>query len=82
MIWNFADFMTKQQYHRVAGNRKGVFTRQRQPKAAAHVLRTRYWSLAKREAKTRGVDLEGARYATEETEQMCPAFKEQDIPLA
>lgn len=32
---------------RVNGNRKGVFTRQRQPKATAHLLRKRYWSLAK-----------------------------------
>ena len=39
-IWNFADFMTKQEPKRVAGNRKGVFTRDRQPKLAAHVLRS------------------------------------------
>ena len=39
-IWNFADFMTKQEPRRVAGNRKGVFTRDRQPKLAAHVLRS------------------------------------------
>ena len=37
-IW----FMTKQEPRRVAGNRKGLFTRQRQPKAAAHALRRRY----------------------------------------
>ena len=30
MIWNFADFMTKQEPRRVAGNKKGVFTRERQ----------------------------------------------------
>ena len=29
MIWNFADFMTKQEPRRVAGNKKGVFTRER-----------------------------------------------------
>eukprot|EP00094_Tigriopus_californicus_P005011 TCALIF_04825-PA protein Name:"Similar to Gusb Beta-glucuronidase (Mus musculus)" AED:0.10 eAED:0.10 QI:0/0/0/0.71/1/1/7/0/1725 len=46
MIWNFADFMTKQEARRVDGNRKGIFTRQRQPKMAAHVMRMRYWSLA------------------------------------
>ena len=40
MIWNFADFMTKQEPRRVAGNKKGVFTRDRQPKLAAHVLRS------------------------------------------
>ena len=49
MIWNFADFMTKQEFHRVLGNRKGVFTRQRQPKASAHLLRRRYWRLARRD---------------------------------
>ncbi|KAI0212759.1 Beta-glucuronidase [Lamellibrachia satsuma] len=45
MVWNFADFMTVQAVKRVVGNKKGVLTRQRQPKAAAHVLRQRYWSL-------------------------------------
>ena len=29
MVWNFADFMTKQEARRVAGNKKGVFTRYR-----------------------------------------------------
>lgn len=28
------------------GNKKGIFTRQRQPKAAAFLLRERYWKLA------------------------------------
>lgn len=46
-IWNFADFKTKQDYTRVGGNKKGIFTRNRQPKASAHHLRRRYWSLAK-----------------------------------
>ena len=27
MVWNFADFMTKQEARRVAGNKKGLFTR-------------------------------------------------------
>lgn len=31
---------------RVGGNKKGVFTRQREPKASAHHLRKRYWALA------------------------------------
>lgn len=31
---------------RVGGNKKGVFTRNRQPKGAAHLLRKRYHSLA------------------------------------
>uniref|UniRef100_A0A8C0GZC7 Beta-glucuronidase n=1 Tax=Chelonoidis abingdonii TaxID=106734 RepID=A0A8C0GZC7_CHEAB len=46
LIWNFADFMTDQATSRVLGNKKGIFTRQRQPKAAAFVLRDRYWKLA------------------------------------
>uniref|UniRef100_A0A3P8WLD0 Beta-glucuronidase n=1 Tax=Cynoglossus semilaevis TaxID=244447 RepID=A0A3P8WLD0_CYNSE len=46
LIWNFADFMTAQGITRVMGNKKGIFTRQRQPKAAAFILRERYWSLA------------------------------------
>ncbi|XP_041947659.1 beta-glucuronidase isoform X1 [Alosa sapidissima] len=46
LIWNFADFMTAQTITRVVGNKKGVFTRQRQPKAAAYLLRDRYWRIA------------------------------------
>ncbi|XP_069689806.1 beta-glucuronidase-like [Periplaneta americana] len=46
MIWNFADFNTAQTYTRVGGNKKGVFTRERQPKASAHLLRKRYWAVA------------------------------------
>ncbi|CAG7674586.1 unnamed protein product [Allacma fusca] len=45
-IWNFADFMTAQGITRIVGNRKGIFTRQRQPKASAHLLRHRYHLLA------------------------------------
>lgn len=41
-IWNFADFATKQGVTRVGGNKKGVFTRSRQPKMAAHFLRKRW----------------------------------------
>jgi beta-glucuronidase len=41
-VWNFADFMTKQGLNRVVGNRKGIFTRERQPKLAAHALRARW----------------------------------------
>lgn len=47
-VWNFADFATSQGIMRVGGNRKGVFTRDRQPKAAAHVLRQRWRSLLAR----------------------------------
>ncbi len=41
-VWNFADFATTPGIMRVGGNRKGIFTRDRQPKAAAHVLRKRW----------------------------------------
>ena len=42
-VWNFADFATTSGIMRVGGNKKGVFTRDRQPKAAAWALRRR-WS--------------------------------------
>ena len=42
LVWNFADFMTKQGTIRVNGNRKGVFTRERQPKSAAFYLKERW----------------------------------------
>ncbi len=38
-IWNFADFMTKPGLTRFGGNKKGVFTRERQPKMISHYLR-------------------------------------------
>jgi beta-glucuronidase len=47
-VWNFADFQTSPGIHRVDGNRKGVFTRDRRPKAAAHALRARWTPLAGR----------------------------------
>ena len=42
-VWNFADFRTAQNFPRVGGNKKGVFTRDRQPKLAAHLLK-RQWA--------------------------------------
>ena len=42
-VWNFADFATAQAVHRPGGNHKGVFTRDRQPKAAAWLLR-QFWT--------------------------------------
>ncbi|NMM94886.1 beta-glucuronidase [Bifidobacterium oedipodis] len=41
-LWNFADFSTIQGPMRVEGNRKGILTRDRQPKMAAHFLRDRW----------------------------------------
>jgi beta-glucuronidase len=44
-VWNFADFATSNGIHRVEGNKKGVFTRDRKPKTAAHALRERWRGL-------------------------------------
>jgi beta-glucuronidase len=42
-VWNFADFKTGQGIIRTSGlNLKGVFTRDRRPKMAAHFLRSRW----------------------------------------
>lgn len=44
-VWNFADFQTSQSVIRVEGNKKGVFTRDRKPKMAAHALRERWLAI-------------------------------------
>lgn len=44
-IWNFADFATTNGLHRVGGNKKGIFTRERRPKSAAFALRQRWRGL-------------------------------------
>ena len=45
-VWNMADFRTPQMHIRAGGlNHKGVFTRLREPKMAAHALK-RKWSAA------------------------------------
>jgi len=41
-IWAFADFMTTFGLKRVDGNKKGIFTRERQPKTAAFTIRERW----------------------------------------
>lgn len=38
-VWNLFDFRTAQHHFRANGNHKGVFTRERQPKLAARLLR-------------------------------------------
>jgi beta-glucuronidase len=44
--WNMFDFATRESVKRVSGfNNKGLFTRQRQPKAAAFVIKNRYEQL-------------------------------------
>ena len=42
MPWNFADFSTCQGPMRAGGNKKGLFTRDRAPKMAAHYFRDRW----------------------------------------
>ena len=42
LVWNFADFKTSEGIMRVGGNAKGVFTREREPKDIAFVLRKRW----------------------------------------
>jgi beta-glucuronidase len=44
-VWNFADFQTGEGIMRVDGNKKGIFTRNRQPKAAAFYFKKRWESL-------------------------------------
>lgn len=44
-VWNFADFSTGPGIFRVDGNKKGIFTRDRRPKAAAHTLRKRWLNM-------------------------------------
>ena len=45
LVWNFADFQTTEGIMRVGGNKKGIFTRQRQPKRAAFYFKERWESL-------------------------------------
>lgn len=51
-VWNFADFQTSQGIIRVQGNKKGVFTRDRKPKMAAHYLRERWMTIPEFEYKS------------------------------
>ena len=41
-VWNFADFATSQGFMRPQGNKKGIFTRDRKPKLAAHYFKNRW----------------------------------------
>lgn len=45
-IWNFADFETSEGVFRVGGNKKGIFTREREPKLSAFYLKER-WAMLK-----------------------------------
>ncbi len=51
--WNFADFGTQQGPMRAGGNRKGLFTRDRRPKMAAHYFRKRWENFTKECAGTK-----------------------------
>lgn len=42
LLWNFADFATPTGLIRINGNRKGIFTRDRQPKDIAYLLKKRW----------------------------------------
>lgn len=50
-VWNFADFATSQGLFRVQGNKKGLFTRDRKPKLAAHYFKDRWNSIPNFEYK-------------------------------
>ncbi|MFJ9124316.1 beta-glucuronidase [Streptomyces sp. NPDC102340] len=57
-VWNFADFQTSAGIHRVDGNKKGVFTRERRPKSAAFALRRRWQGLDGRKPGAPGISAE------------------------
>lgn len=46
LVWNFADFQASQGIMRVNGNKKGVFTRNRQPKDVAYHLKERWGGIS------------------------------------
>ena len=52
-VWNFADFATSQSIMRVQGNKKGLFTRDRKPKLAAHYFKERWTKIPDFDYKTK-----------------------------
>lgn len=51
-VWNFADFQTPLTFiFRVDGNKTGVFTKDRRPKAAVQVLKKRWEQLAEKKSQ-------------------------------
>mgnify|MGYP001447274140 FL=1 len=52
-LWNFADFQTKVGIQRVQGNKKGIFTRAREPKSAASWLSQRWNKISNFNYKTK-----------------------------
>jgi beta-glucuronidase len=65
-VWTFADFAAKNESKRVDGNRKGLFTRDRRPKLAAHVLRA-LWTGRGLMAAVESADPPTTRHPTPET---------------
>ena len=51
LLWNFADFATPAGLIRVNGNKKGVFTRDRQPKQIVYDLKKRWKNKQLRDLK-------------------------------
>ena len=67
-VWNLCDFRTPQMHLRAGGlNHKGVFTRLREPKMAAHMLRAD-WAAAAGAAATRPREAEAEAEAHAEAE--------------
>ena len=54
-IYNYFFFLVEGTT-RVGGNKKGILTRQRQPKAAAHLLRQRYLNITLEQGGTKTGD--------------------------
>jgi hypothetical protein len=46
IVLYYSDNFFPPAYTRVGGNKKGIFTRDRQPKASAHFMRKRDWKIA------------------------------------
>lgn len=51
LVWNFADFQTTEGIMRMNGNKKGIFTRQRQPKLAAYYYKKRWETMSSEHEK-------------------------------
>jgi putative sterol carrier protein len=77
-IWNFADFAVVQSTQRVGGmNLKGVFTRSRQPKMAAHILREIWGQVIDIKPQIDSVDV--ASQSANATESLAPVASIQSV---
>jgi hypothetical protein len=59
-------------YIRVGGNKKGIFTRDRQPKSSAFLVRKRYWTIA--------AELDGATTPGDMYEYVCESRVKHVVP--